>query len=95
MGQKDDDREDDLESGSKSPLLQQRGAPAQPFNPHAPAPAGPFKRPGAASRIGRLLGVRNGTARVVLAAAVASAWMFFSSLLILLNKHILKDLKFP
>eukprot|EP00879_Flechtneria_rotunda_P019034 GHRR01019985.1.p1 GENE.GHRR01019985.1~~GHRR01019985.1.p1 ORF type:complete len:189 (+),score=38.90 GHRR01019985.1:336-902(+) len=36
----------------------------------------------------------NGVVRVMMAAAVASGWMFVSSLLILLNKHLLKDLKF-
>jgi len=38
---------------------------------------------------------RSGTARMVLAASVSIGWMVFSSMLILLNKYILKDLKFP
>jgi hypothetical protein len=37
---------------------------------------------------------RSGMVRVLLAVAVALGWMFVSSLLILLNKHLLKDLKF-
>jgi hypothetical protein len=37
---------------------------------------------------------RSGLVRVLLAVAVACGWMFVSSLLILLNKHLLKDLKF-
>lgn len=32
--------------------------------------------------------------RVLAAFGVSAAWMFVSSLLILVNKHILKDLKF-
>jgi hypothetical protein len=47
------------------------------------------------AQVGRLLAARHtGTGRAVLAAAVSVTWMCFSSLLILLNKHILKDLKF-
>jgi hypothetical protein len=45
--------------------------------------------------ISRVFSVRSGTARVLLAVFVSVSWMFFSSLLILVNKHILKDLKFP
>lgn len=37
---------------------------------------------------------RSGMIRVLLAAAVATGWMFVSGLLIMVNKHILKDLKF-
>jgi hypothetical protein len=37
---------------------------------------------------------RSGLVRVLAAVAVAVSWMFVSSLLILLNKHLLKDLKF-
>jgi hypothetical protein len=36
----------------------------------------------------------NGACRVMLAAAVAGGWMCVSSLLILVNKVILKDLSF-
>lgn len=35
-----------------------------------------------------------GIIRVLAAFAVSGGWMFVSSLLILVNKHILKDLKF-
>jgi hypothetical protein len=35
-----------------------------------------------------------GVVRVLAAFSVAGGWMFVSSLLILVNKHILKDLKF-
>lgn len=35
-----------------------------------------------------------GALRVLAAFGVSAAWMFVSSLLILVNKHILKDLKF-
>lgn len=52
-------------------------------------------RPSMATQLGRYFSLRSGTARVLLAAMVSIAWMFFSSMLILLNKHILKDLKFP
>eukprot|EP00775_Hariotina_reticulata_P004590 gene4590-4844_t len=37
---------------------------------------------------------RSGTCRAMAAAAVAIGWMFVSSLLILVNKHILTDLEF-
>lgn len=36
----------------------------------------------------------SGTVRVMMAVAVAVSWMFVSSLLIMVNKYILKDLKF-
>lgn len=36
----------------------------------------------------------SGAVRVMLAVAVASGWMFVSSLLIMVNKYILKDLQF-
>jgi hypothetical protein len=36
----------------------------------------------------------SGLLRVLAAAAVSAGWMGVSSLLILVNKHILKDLKF-
>jgi hypothetical protein len=35
-----------------------------------------------------------GVIRVLAALGVSAGWMFVSSLLILVNKHILKDLKF-
>jgi hypothetical protein len=35
-----------------------------------------------------------GVIRVLAAFGVSAGWMFVSSLLILVNKHILKDLKF-
>ena len=36
----------------------------------------------------------HGLIRVLAAFGVSAGWMFVSSLLILVNKHILKDLKF-
>lgn len=36
----------------------------------------------------------KGAVRVMLAVAVACGWMFVSSLLIMVNKYILKDLNF-
>lgn len=53
------------------------------------------KRETLAAQLSRLLSPRSGPARVAMAAAVSVSWMFFSSVLILVNKHILKDLKFP
>ncbi|KAI8463840.1 MAG: triose-phosphate transporter family-domain-containing protein [Monoraphidium minutum] len=81
-------------------LPHSRGPSTQPGANGTPSGGGhgarrPSAGVGAAARISRALGVRSGTGRVILAAAVAAAWMFFSNLLILLNKHILKDLKFP
>lgn len=61
----------------------------------AGAVPGHSTRPSAVSRVARALKVRSGTARVVLAAAVSLAWMASSNALIIVNKHILKDLKFP
>ncbi|GBF93366.1 drug metabolite transporter superfamily [Raphidocelis subcapitata] len=78
----DDHHHDDVEAGK---LLQRQGA-------QAPSRAG---RPSLVAAVSRALSVRSGTARVVLAAATAVAWMFFSSFLIMINKHILKDLNFP
>lgn len=86
----DDDDErayDDIEEGldaAKTARLQRAGAVP-----------GHSTRPSLASKLARALGVRSGTARVVLAAAVSVAWMVCSNLLILVNKHILKDMKFP
>ena len=48
-----------------------------------------------ATQLSHLLSLRSSTARVVLAAVVSVAWMVVSSALILVNKHILKDLNFP
>jgi len=85
MGQKDDEHADDVEEGRQSAAALHR----------AGAIPGRSTRPSAVSRISRLLSVRSGTARVLLAAAVSVAWMFFSNFLIIVNKHILKDLNFP
>jgi hypothetical protein len=75
---KDKDVEADVESDGK-PLL--GGGPRSSLS-------------GSMAQLTKLVPMRAGTARVVLAASVSVAWMFFSSVLILLNKHILKDLKF-
>ncbi|KIZ00215.1 hypothetical protein MNEG_7751 [Monoraphidium neglectum] len=77
---------EDVEDAEERPLL-------RPGSPSAGG-AGRLTRAGLAPQLGRALSLRSGTARVVLAAAVSVAWMFVSSLLILLNKYILKDLKF-
>jgi hypothetical protein len=58
---------------------------AKPLLGHGP-------RGGVALHLHRLQ--HSGTGRAVLAAGVSVTWMCFSSLLILLNKHILKDLNF-
>lgn len=74
------DRDED--GGAEDKPLLPGGAPRQP-------------RSSLTAQIGRAFSLNKGAARAVLAAAVSVAWMFFSSVLILLNKYILKDLKFP
>jgi len=46
------------------------------------------------SKSSSVLGVQEGTMRVILAVLVCSSWMSVSSLLILLNKYIMVDLHF-
>jgi hypothetical protein len=103
MGGKTEDEGDgsrDLENGSRTPTAASAAAAAAATGRtaalhRAGAVAGRATRPSAVARLSRLLSVRSGTARVVLAAGVSVAWMFFSNFLIIVNKHILKDLKFP
>jgi hypothetical protein len=83
MGTKEHDDSGDVEDARH--LLVRAGP--------TPGPRAP--RASLVGTISRVFSVRSGTARVLLAVFCSVAWMFFSSLLILVNKHILKDLKFP
>lgn len=75
------------------------GGTAAPKAPPLPSPGKPLKIPSAVGAV-HLVGAMSGHGtsgpwRIAAAVAVSITWMTVSSLLILVNKHILKDLNFP